>query len=66
MCLQYSMVASSLQAKKNYEQKCKEHDTCEETLKRSALNQSKDEERVILQIRFSGTASDVGLIRLKP
>ena len=37
----------SIQAKRGYEQKCREHDSCEETLKKSASHQSKDEEKVI-------------------
>jgi hypothetical protein len=36
------------QAKKNYEQKCRDQDSCEEILKKSASNlSSKDEEKVI-------------------
>lgn len=43
-------VFTSVQAKKNYEQKCREHDSCEETLKKSASQQSKDEEKVSWKI----------------
>jgi hypothetical protein len=39
----------SIQAKRNYELKCRDQDTCEETLKKSASQQSsKEEEKVIL------------------
>ena len=49
---------NNLKARKNYEQKCREHDTCEETLKKSASHQSKDEERLRQRLLRAKTAME--------
>ncbi|XP_028399506.1 proline-serine-threonine phosphatase-interacting protein 2-like [Dendronephthya gigantea] len=47
---------NNVKAKRNYEQKCREHDQCEDTLKKSASQQSKEEEKLRVRLSKAKTA----------